>query len=313
MLNKIKLKIKNMLPDRVIYVYRIFLVMPNFFKALKKKHISGREITFLSDLETIRMITEEGYSLSRFGDGEFQWMLGKGKQYFQDGSKELQERLIQVFSEKTDKLLVGIPKGIFDSRKCNLQAKIYWEMVNRSYMSEILNMRRDTFTFSDASITRPYIDYISRKESAKRFENLKKIWDGRDILIVEGKGTKLGVGSDLLSNSRSISRIICPSKNAFEKIDLIESAIIEQSSRDKKMILVALGPTATIIAFDLSRLGYQVIDIGHIDVEYIWFLRHDVYKKPIEGKSVNETGDISFSSVYDKENDYINSIIQTIE
>ena len=29
-------------------------------------------------------------------------------------------------------------------------------------------------------------------------------------------------------------------------------------------MLLALGPTATVLAYDLSKLGYQAIDIGHL-------------------------------------------------
>jgi hypothetical protein len=31
-----------------------------------------------------------------------------------------------------------------------------------------------------------------------------------------------------------------------------------------KLILIALGPTATVLAYDLAKKGYQAIDIGHL-------------------------------------------------
>lgn len=39
-----------------------------------------------------------------------------------------------------------------------------------------------------------------------------------------------------------------------------------------KLVLIALGHTATVLAYDLAEVGYQAIDIGHIDIEYEWFL-----------------------------------------
>jgi hypothetical protein len=36
------------------------------------------------------------------------------------------------------------------------------------------------------------------------------------------------------------------------------------------LILISLGPTATVLAYDLAKLGYWAIDIGHIDNEYEW-------------------------------------------
>ena len=44
---------------------------------------------------------------------------------------------------------------------------------------------------------------------------MKKIWDERDVLIIEGYFTRCGIGNDLFNNSKSIKRILCPPKNAF--------------------------------------------------------------------------------------------------
>ena len=54
------------------------------------------------------------------------------------------------------------------------------------------------------------------------------------------------------------------------------------------MILITLGPTATILAYDLAMQGYQAIDFGQVDNEYEWFLRHATERIVIEGKSVSE-------------------------
>ena len=50
------------------------------------------------------------------------------------------------------------------------------------------------------------------------------------------------------------------------------------------MILITLGPTATILAYDLAMQGYQAIDLGQVDNEYEWFLRHATERIVIEGK-----------------------------
>ncbi len=56
------------------------------------------------------------------------------------------------------------------------------------------------------------------------------------------------------------------------------------------MLLLALGPTATVLAYDLSLRGFQAIDIGHIDIEYEWFLMKATKKVPIKNKHVQELG-----------------------
>ena len=54
------------------------------------------------------------------------------------------------------------------------------------------------------------------------------------------------------------------------------------------MFLLALGPTATVLAYDLCRQGFQAIDVGHVDLEYEWFLRGEGHRTYVEGKYNNE-------------------------
>ena len=63
--------------------------------------------------------------------------------------------------------------------------------------------------------------------------------------------------------------ILGPSTNAFDYYDeIVEEALkIEKTA----LFLIALGPTATVLAYDLYKNGYQAIDIRHIDVEYEWY------------------------------------------
>lgn len=50
---------------------------------------------------------------------------------------------------------------------------------------------------------------------------LRSIWDGRDVLIVEGELSRIGVGNDLFDGCHSIHRILCPKTNAFNRYDEI--------------------------------------------------------------------------------------------
>lgn len=65
--------------------------------------------------------------------------------------------------------------------------------------------------------------------------------------------------------------------------------IKQDPSNQEKLVLLALGPTATVLAYDLAILGYQAVDIGHIDIEYEWYQKKAFEKIPIEGKFVNES------------------------
>lgn len=82
---------------------------------------------------------------------------------------------------------------------------------------------------------------------------------------------------------------------------------------DDLLILFSLGPTATVLSARVSNeTNVQCIDIGHLDIEYEWFLRGSVSKVPIKGKYVNESDGQKFidGEVSDK---YLSEIICTIK
>lgn len=309
---KIKRMIKKITPDHVIRVYRELKMLPEYLDAVRKDFMKKKPIlSFISDEETVRLIVEDRKSLCRFGDGEIRWMLGYRLDSFQEYSDRLSEGLKRAFLSNNTDLLVGIPRGIVDSRKCNFGSKLHWRAIRLNFVEAFEKLGMENRKYANASITRPYIDYNDRKYSEQCFKNLKKIWDKKDVVFVEGRKTKLGMGNDLFSNAKSISRILCPTVNAFEKIDDIKSSIRKNCS-ENNIILLALGPTATVLAAEMCDEGFQMIDIGHVDVEYIWYLRHDLLRKPIDGKYVNESGERIQSDLYEKDKDYLDSIIDEI-
>ena len=66
---------------------------------------------------------------------------------------------------------------------------------------------------------------------------LKKIWNSKNILIIEGEKSRLGMGNDLFDNAKSIKRIICPSINAFHVYDKIIKKVINLN--EKRLIITS--------------------------------------------------------------------------
>ena len=62
----------------------------------------------------------------------------------------------------------------------------------------------------------------------------------------------------------------------------------------------------------MSKLGYQSLDIGHLDIEYEWYLRKSLDRVSIENKYVNEAKGSKY--LYTKKNyfDYYSQIIGNI-
>ena len=152
------------------------------------------------------------------------------------------------------------------------------------------------------------MDFARKEDSARWFHDMKGIWDNRDIVFIEGEKSRLGVGNDLFDNARSIRRILCPPRDAFERLEDIkrEACKVEKGA----LFLIALGPTATVLAYDLFKAGYQAIDAGHVDVEYEWWRMGAKRKVKLERKYVNETA--IGSEVADAGEEYRKQIIAQI-
>lgn len=147
--------------------------------------------------------------------------------------------------------------------------------------------RTEGRVFGDTQISRPYIAYKNASRHATHiFAKLKLLWQNKNLLFVEGEQTRLGVGNDLFSNARSVKRIICPAINAFSSYERILEAVKEHWNGE--LVLLALGPCATVLASDLTEAGIRAIDIGHVDIEYEWFLSGAKGHDKIDGKFTNE-------------------------
>ena len=240
--------------------------------------------------ETIDKIVNDKCSISRFGDGEFDMICGVGMKY-QKYNKELAKRLKQVLDSDEQGLLIGI-NNVIDleySEKYNDFANNFWKGWLHDNKFKLLKLLSKNKQYYSSNITRFYIDYKDKSWVGEYVNNLRRIWDNQDVVIVEGEYSRLGVGNDLFDNMKSIQRIICPSENAFEIYDKILNEILKVDKN--KMIMLALGPTATVLAYDLYKAGYRAIDIGHVDIEYEWFLRKATEKIKIETKYVTEVKD----------------------
>ena len=225
----------------------------------------------------------------------------------------ISKRLIEILKSNEKDLLIGLnfPYKRKDLNILKDYVKNYWIKFINKYRYKIVNLINKNQKYYSATISRFYMRYKKRKNIQKYIKKLKKIWNSKNILIIEGEKTRLGIGNDLFENAKSIKRIICPSINAFKAYDKIIETVI--NFNEKRLILISLGPTATILAYDLYKLGYQSIDIGHIDIEYEWFLRNCTSIVPIENKYVNEAKGLKYKYKKTDDSKYISQIIGIIK
>lgn len=114
----------------------------------------------------------------------------------------------------------------------------------------------------------------------------------------------------MFETARSVKRILAPARDAYDKYAEIMEAACKQDK--DALYLIALGPTATILAYDLHKTGRQAIDVGHVDIEYEWFLMGATKKVAIENKYVNEV-DAGLNCREMLDETYQSQIIEKIE
>lgn len=240
--------------------------------------------------EGLLEVIEKKKSLSRFGDGELEIICGRNKCPYQKSTEKLSRRLLEVLNNSNENIVTGL-SVFLGSLECFKEQyaeelRRYLTKDKRKDYQEIIDYDK---VYYDALMSRPYMMRQDRGYAEKIFRLWKKIWDRRDIVIVEGEGTRSGVGNDLYDHAASIKRILCPSKNAWDKYDSIFEYVCNNVKKTD-LVMILLGPAATVMAYDLALKGYQAIDTGHLDVEYEWYLMKASGRMDIRNKFVAEMG-----------------------
>lgn len=270
-----------------------------------------------NSIDTILYIIENKTSISRFGDGEFQIIYDylqntdSKVDTFQKYNKDLGQKLLQAFTSKSqNNHLVGVPYAFRNASVHRGYERIFFERESLYWLPRLFYDKTE-HVFYDTNFTRFYMGRKDIKDYPAYINLLKKIWDGQDILFIEGVKSRLGVGNDLFDNARSIERILAPATNAFDRYNEILKA--GKQFGNNKLILLALGQTATVLAYDLAKEGFWAIDIGHIDIEYEWYLRKAKTKIAIPGKYVNEVQEGRIVNDDNTNQTYLREIIARIE
>lgn len=245
----------------------------------------------LSIEETLNKINAEKCGCCRFGDGELEIIAGRDIS-FQRYDKNMQLRLVQIISSPLRNCICCIPNIFGSLAGFRESTQRFWRPIavkNRDVCRRLIESRYsyNGHVLGDPHISRPYLTIQDKTRAENIFNMWKEIFAGRDILLVEGRYSRVGIGNDLLAGAKCIQRIWCPPQNAYAHYDRIFTAVTKHA-KPNNLILLALGAAATILAYDLCKAGFQALDIGHIDIEYIWMKMKALERVPIPGRYVNE-------------------------
>lgn len=232
--------------------------------------------------ETIDKLITTKKSMARFGDGEFTIISGGGIP-FQKNDNKLAKRLAEILQNKNKNIYVGI-SSIYYNIELEKYNKLVYEFLYKS-TTRMRNDIKDRIDYQNkyisAEITQLYQIYKDY-DFLSYFEKIKKIWDNEEIVIVCGKSIFDKIDYNIFENAKNIIYEYAQSKDAYDEYENILEGC-KKYPQDKLFIII-LGPTATVLAYDLSELGYRALDFGHIAKDY------DYYMKNIERdkKSIND-------------------------
>jgi glycosyltransferase family protein len=237
-----------------------------------------------SPIETIDKIIKDKISIARLGDGEFELLFNRPIR-FQTNDLKLTARLKEILLSERANIAIGVPYFFWNSvENCNLLTKTFTRSIiskrRRSYEKFVAFNKN----YYSTEFTQLYITYDDEADfdMGAYFNKIRSIWENRDVTIIQGEGITRNFRFDIFDNVKSVEYIYGPSENAFSEYEYL---LTTAKNIDKsRLVIIILGPTATVLAYDLASEGYQALDIGHTAKDYDFF-RKEIKK---DAKSIIE-------------------------
>ena len=273
---------------KVYHKTKLDVVWNRFASAVTRA--TWKPLRIMKASETINYIIDNKCSIARFGDGELHIVAYNSALRFQKTDKQLQKRLIEVLNNPNPDLLLCLPNRlniVTESERKELSE--FWQNALKLHLYSWTKHIQKKRLYGDTNLSR-LTETDTYKSVNEYIEHIKMLWADRNVIMVEGEKTRFGVGNSLFDNVSTLRRILGPSTSAFDCYsELLEASVELAGKVESPLVLIALGPTATVLASDLADRGIQSLDLGHLDICY------EQYKSgtngPVAGKYTNEAVD----------------------
>ena len=203
---------------------------------------------------TLDRILEGKLSVARYGDGEFNICFGEGMR-FQPARPGLTSRLRDILAGGTTaSCMVCIPVLRFNDTE-------FW---NRYWYWNLGRLCR---------IVDPAAEYgnmgVSRQASVDQIRRFSGAWEGRSVVFVYGAGGRFDPGHELFAGIAAHVAVEGPAVGAWDRYEaILDEVLAAAGSVDDPVVVIALGPAATVLAYDLAERGVQALDLGHLTNVY---------------------------------------------
>ncbi len=216
----------------------------------------------LSAEDSINYVVKHKCSVARIGDGEelVGNMLAKDPVF-----EGLKKRLIEICESGTDDTcLVCFNQFNIDDDKLLKGARQHfaWYYSRRLEAKDLENISFVTDRpYGNAYLFLHYFRATDSKEERKqKRDNISAIWADKKILFVVNEASKICQDDWYFDNTLERAFVNVPPSKAYGEYDRIMSDILKY---DKDwLIYIEAGACATVLAYDLSKLGYQALDMG---------------------------------------------------
>jgi hypothetical protein len=206
----------------------------------------------LDEWSTIRLISDTGASLCRFGDGEVKLMMGHDIKS-QSHDEALGKRLRRIAAAHDPRVVVAIPP-IYEEIKPSHRG--FWA---RYAAPERARYFANEEPYGSSFVTR--LDYHPDLDCEDYWALIRGLWAGREVLCVTGGGQDSRWGrTGILAGADRVDWLNAPQHGAWAAYE----ALLEHCRAWRGLVVAAVGPTATVLAWDLGTSGVQCLDLGHL-------------------------------------------------
>ena len=210
--------------------------------------------------ETMDQILERRLSLARYGDGELLLMSVPSHNLpFQRNSPELREGLKAALSPDwvaPGKVLVALPPA--------WRGHLHWMGTYIKAWPTLKPLIDPSRRYGDAFVSRPE---MFEKEGKSGIAQWRRLWQGRPVLVVTGRGSRFDLIPELFDCAGKVDVLHTAPAHAFAEREAILQGVVERANADT-LVLLSLGPTATVLAHSIAAKGVQALDIGHLSASY---------------------------------------------
>ncbi len=216
-------------------------------------------------MESIKKIIDERISISRFGDGEFFHLFNdnyNNSSGRQKCSKEIKKKLEIIINSNSENLMVCISGFLAEDKQIDEYYKDYSNYM-KNFIKKTLKKINSKYPllkdkiFYSAEITR----ITNSNYDNEIVELFDKYFSCNDFVFIGNKMVIKLIKQKFIDKFKSIKFIEVKKKDAYKDYDEIKDSILKYDNNN--IFLLAIGITATILAFDLSKIGYIGVDIGH--------------------------------------------------